>query len=131
MESTDLTSGLVKLFTDFQSAWFLGVTTLCYLCIQILRGKAGFEIPFVTLWLDGKSKESKTYTILLFFSLAGFFSAFANKDVTVGVLVDGLLKGLAIGVGTVGTRSAVKQGIEGAQVYKESKVDSNKNGSAT
>jgi hypothetical protein len=135
MESSDLTSGLTKLFTDFQSAWFLGLTTLCYLCINVLRGKAGFQIPYVTAWLEKQNKEAKTYVVVLFFALAGFFASFGATKVDVFTVFSGIIQGISFGVATIGTRNLVKQGIEGVQAYKENKnkTDSNtdQNGSTT
>jgi len=134
MDSPDLTAGLTRLFSDFQSAWFLGVTTLCYLVIQVLRGKAGFNIPYLTPWLEKQNKEIKTYAVIIFFSLAGFFASFGADKVTVTSVIDGLLQGLAFGVGTVGTRNAIKQGIEGVQAHKEktkTEANTDQNGSAT
>jgi hypothetical protein len=137
MDYPDLTAGLTRLFSDFQSAWFLGVTTLCYLIIQVLRGKAGFQVPYITPWLDKQNKEIKTYAVIIFFALAGFFASFSADKVTVMSVLDGFLQGLAFGVGTVGTRNAIKQGIEGVQAYKDknktdskSDINTDQNGSA-
>jgi len=134
MESSDLSSGLVKLFTDFQSTWFLGLTTLCYLSINILRGKAGFQIPYVTAWLEKQSKEAKTYVVVLFFALAGFFASFGAAKVDVFTVFSGIIQGISFGVATIGTRNLVKQGMEGVQAYKENKktdANTDQNGSTT
>jgi hypothetical protein len=120
-----LITGIGQALNDFRSGWFLGASTLCYLLIQVLRGKVGFSVPYVTAWIEKKPKELKTYTILLFFALAGAFSAFGSDKVNVWVIVDGFLKGLALGVGANGARNVLKQGIEGAQAYKESKKTNN------
>lgn len=125
MESADLISGVQQIFTDFQSAWYLGCTAVCYLIIQVLRGKAGFEVPWVTPKLEGLSKEAKTYIIFVVFGLVGILGAFGEKTVTFVVLADGFLKGLALGVGTVGTRSLVKQGLDGVQTIKENRANNN------
>jgi hypothetical protein len=133
MDSPDLTAGLAQLFRDFQSAWFLGITTLCYLLIQVLRGKAGFEVPYATAWLAKQNKEMKTYVVIALFSLGGFFASFGADKFTVTTVINVLLQGLSFGVGTVGTRNAIKQGIEGIQAYKEKAKDPNadKDGRAT
>lgn len=120
-QSLDLTQSIQQAINGFRVAWFFGASMCCYLLVQIFRGKAGFEIPYLTPWLEKQSKEAKTYTILLFFALAGMFTAFGSERVTVGVIIDGFLKGLALGVGTNGVRNTVKQGIEVAQTYAENK----------
>jgi hypothetical protein len=127
-----LIDGISQAITDFRSAWFLGAGTLCYLLVQVLRGKAGFSVPYVTPWLEKQSKEVKTYSILLFFALAGAFAAFSATKVTFTVILDGFLKGLALGVGANGTRNVLKQGIEGTQTYLEAKKNGkDQTGSAT
>jgi hypothetical protein len=107
-----LVSNIQQIFKDFRSAWYLGCTTFCYLMIQILRGKAGFQIPWVTTKIDGLNKEVKTGIVIGVFVLIGFLGAFAQKPLHFTTILDGLLGGLALGVGTVGTRNVVKQGID-------------------
>lgn len=135
MDSPDLTAGLVQMFSDFQAGWFLGTTTLCYLLINVLRGKAGFVIPYVTPWLEKQNREYKTYVIIIFFALSGFFASFGAQKVTVLAVLNGLLEGLSIGMGTIGARNTIKQGLEGWQTYKAKNKsgDSNtdQNGSTT
>lgn len=129
--SLDLIDSLTQVFVDFRSAWFLGIVTLCYLFINLLRGKAGFVIPYVTPWLEKQPKEIKTYAILLFFALAGTFTAFSAEKVTFTVILNGFLEGLTFGVGANGARNVIKQGIEGSQAYLENKKKTtDQNGSA-
>jgi hypothetical protein len=126
-----LIDGISQAITNFRSAWFLGAATLCYLLVQVLRGKAGFSVPYITPWLEKQSKELKTYSILLLFALAGAFAAFGSEKVTVVVILDGFLKGLALGVGANGARNVIKQGIEGSQTYIDTKKKTtDQNGSA-
>jgi fluoride ion exporter CrcB/FEX len=114
-------NALQHAITDFKSGWFLGAITLCYLCINVLRGKAGFNIPYLTEWLEKQKKEVKTYAIVGFCIAVGFFSSFASPKVTVSVVVNGIIEGLAYAAGIVGVRNVVKQGIEGTQTYLENK----------
>ena len=47
-EALGIVEGLRNIFSEFSAGWFVGLSTICYLIIQILRGKAGFKIPFIT-----------------------------------------------------------------------------------
>ena len=118
-----LVDGIRQIFSDYRSAWYLGCTTLCYLFIQVLRGKAGFSIPWLTKKIESMPKEFKTYAIVGIFGLTGFLGTFAGSPVSGGALLDGFLKGLAVGIGTIGTRNVLKQGIEGVKSLKEPKVE--------
>lgn len=119
--SFDFIQGIQQAIRDFSAGWFLGISTLCYVVIQVFRGQAGFNIPFVSEWIENQSKEAKTYIILLFFALAGAFAAFASEKVTFLVVLDGFVKGLALGLGTNGARNAIKQGIDGTNLLAEKK----------
>jgi hypothetical protein len=120
-QTLDLTQSIQQAINGFSVAWFFGASMCCYLLVQIFRGKAGFEIPYLTPWLEKQSKEAKTYIILLFFALAGMFAAFGSEHVTIGVIIDGFLEGLALGIGANGVRNTVKQGIEAVQTHSENK----------
>ncbi len=120
-QSLDLTQSIEQAINGFRTSWFIGASLCCYLVTQVVRGKAGFQIPYLTPWIEKQNKEAKTYAILLFFSLAGGFAAFGSEHVSFSVVLDGFLKGLALGVGANGTRNIVKQGIDGAKTYIENK----------
>jgi hypothetical protein len=115
--------GIRNVFQDFNAYWFLGLATLCYLVIQVLRGKAGFEIPYVTAWVEKLSKESKTYIILGLFAVAGVLTSLGVEKVTIWTILDGMFAGIAAGVGTIGTRNVVKQGIESVKALKASMTE--------
>jgi hypothetical protein len=117
-QSGDFFTSLSQAFTDFRAGWFLGSATLCYLIINMLRGKAGFSVPIITPWLEKQPKELKTYVIYGFFALAGLFKSFSVEHVTFGVVCNGFLQGLTLGLLTNGVRNGVKQGIEGAQALR-------------
>ncbi len=117
-ELLGLVEGLRVLFAEFHAAWFLGVATICYLVIQVFRGKAGFNIPFITKWFEKLPKEAKTYIILGTFGLAGAFTSIGDGPVTFWTIMNGFLVGVVAGMGTIGTRSAAKQGIEGIKALK-------------
>jgi uncharacterized membrane-anchored protein YitT (DUF2179 family) len=120
-----------RAITDFRSGWFLGCSTLCYVLVNVWRGKAGFQIPYLTPWIEKQPKEAKTYIVLLLFAFIGFFTAFSAQKVTFAVVFNGFLQGLGYGVGAIGARSAIKQGIEGTQSYLANKKTDDKPGSET
>lgn len=120
-----LIDGLRELFQEFNAGIFLGFAAICYLIIQLFRGKAGFKIPFVTKWFEGLSKEVKTYILLGLFGVAGALTSLGADEVTFWTVLDGLLAGIAAGVGTIGTRNVVKQGIEGIGSLKKKVKEQN------
>jgi len=116
--------GIREIFQEFHAGIFLGVAAICYLIIQVFRGKAGFKVPYVTAWFERRTKEVKTYIILGLFGLAGGLTALSG-DISVWSIVDGILGGLAAGIGTIGARNVVKQGIEGVGTLKNKVKDPN------
>jgi len=115
MDYVELVDSIRTALVSFRSGWYLGCTALCYIIIQLMKGKAGFDIPLITPWVESLSKGRKTGFILGLFSLAGLIAVFGSPDWKVMDLVDGALKGLALGLGAIGTHTAVKQGSDAAK----------------
>jgi len=119
MDPTAAIQALREVFQDFSAGLFIGFATICFLVIQVLRGKAGFEIPFVTKWLEKLNKEIKTTIILVLFGIAGALASLGADEVTVWTVIDGVLAGLATGFTTIGVRNTAKQSYEGVKKLKE------------
>jgi len=112
IDSVGVMEYLKQIFTDFHAAWYLGIAAVCYLIIQVLRGKAGFNIPYVTTWIEKLNKEAKTYIILVLFAAAGGLSTLGTDKMDIWVVLTGILDGVTLGITTVGVRNITKQGIE-------------------
>lgn len=119
-EMLGLAEGLREMFSEFEAGWFVGLATVCYLVIQVLRGKAGFEIPYVTAWIEKLPKEIKTTIIVSLFGISGSLLSLSSDPVTFFTLVDGFFAGVATGLGTIGARSVSKQAIEGVKKLRNS-----------
>lgn len=123
-DSGGLFGALQEMFQDFNTLWFIGLATFCYIVIQVLRGKAGFAIPGVTKFLEEKlSKEAKTYLIHLLFGIAGLLTSLEVEKVTFWTLLNGFLAGVVTSWTTNGARNTVKQGIEGIKKMKQQTKD--------
>lgn len=113
LDTTGLIDGLRLVFQDAHAAWYLGVATFLYLIIQVLRGKAGFKVPKVTDWFNNlKSKVTKVYIILFLFCASGALNSLKNPEWDFWTIMDGILAGLSVGVGTIGVRQAIKATME-------------------
>lgn len=100
-------------FENFRSGLFLGLSGLLYLVIQILRGKAGFAVPFITDKFNSiKSAALKTWIILGLFAAVGGLTAVTTCVVSFNCILDGLLAGLTLGFGTLGIRETSKKTLE-------------------
>lgn len=122
MEGLDvlgILEGIKEMFTDFKAFWWLGLSSFFYLVIQILRGKAGFNIPWVTKKLEKLPKEIKTFVILGLFGVAGLLSTFGGESQGFMSFVENFINGIICGVMTIGVRNGAKQAIEGIGQLKE------------
>lgn len=122
----DMFESLRELFQDFHAGPFIGVAGVLYIVIQILRGKGGFDVPWLTTaWNKLESKAVKTWIILGLFGLTGVFTALGNGETDFWRLVDALLAGMGLGFGTLGLRSTAKNTMEsdGVQNLKDKMKD--------
>jgi hypothetical protein len=119
MDILALLESLRELFQDFHASLWLGLAAVLYIAINILRGKLGFNIPFVTkLWNKIESKALKTGILLGLFGLAGGITALASAGVTIWLFLDGVIAGLALGVTTIGARHTAKTALQSNSVQK-------------
>jgi hypothetical protein len=101
--------GLRGLFQDFNAGIFLGLASALYIVINVLRGKAGFNVPWITKQFNKiKSKAGKNAILLALFGLAGGLTTLNSADPTVWLFLDGVLAGISLGVGTIGSRHVIK-----------------------
>lgn len=109
---TDIVNLIVSardVFDNFRSGIFVGLSCLFYLFIQILRGKAGFTVPFVTEKFNSiKSTAIKTWVVVGLFAVIGSLTSISKCGFSFNVLFDGLLAGLSVGFATLGFRSVSK-----------------------
>lgn len=122
----DLIESLRGLFQDFHAGSFIGISSILYILIQVLRGKAGIDIPWLTTaWNKIESKSVKTWIILGLFGLTGVFTALGSEEVSFLSVIDSLLAGLGVGLGTLGFRTAAKNTMEseGVQSFKDKMKD--------
>jgi len=113
MDFTGIIEALRQLFQDFHAGIYIGVAAILYLVINVLRGKAGFSVPFVTkLWNKIKSKAVKTYILLGLFGIAGGLLTLGSKESDIWLFLDGCLAGIGMGIGTLGLRQATKTTLE-------------------
>jgi len=100
-------------FDNFRSGVFIGISGLLYLVIQLLRGKCGFAVPFITEKFNSiKSQALKTWIILGLFTAVGALTSLSSGTFAFGSLLDSALAGLTLGFGTLGFRVASKNTIE-------------------
>jgi len=119
MEIGGIIATLRQLFQDFQAGWYIGVATVLYLLIQILRGKAGFNIPLVTKFFDKlPNKNIKTWVLLFLFGVAGGLVTLGSQNPSFLGFMDGALGGITVGLTTIGTRHAIKVTTESNSVQK-------------
>lgn len=128
MDSIGILEGIKTMFQDFRAFWWLGLSSFLYIVIQILRGKAGFEVPWVTKKLEKLPKELKTYVIIGLFAICGLLTTFGGDSMGVWDFFENFINGAILGITTVGVRHGAKQGIEGIKKLKE-KMKKSKEGS--
>jgi len=112
MDVMTLIEQLNSALDGFKSGVCIGVAALCYLFIQLLRGKAGFDIPYATAWIESLNKVSKTLVILGLSAAAGALTAISASGFGVLIIIKGILGGLGTGLMTIGVRNVAKQSIE-------------------
>lgn len=127
LEIIGILEGVKEMFQDFRAFWWLGLSSFFYLLIQILRGKAGFKVPWITKKLEDLPKELKTFVILGLFGVAGLLSTFGGESLSFWAFAENFFNGLILGVGTIGVRNGAKQGIEGIKKLKENMKKSKEN----
>ena len=113
MDFTGIIDAFRQLFQDFHAGVYIGVAAILYLIINILRGKAGFSVPFITkLWNKIESKAIKQYILLGLFGVAGGLLTLGSKESDIWLFLDGFLAGVGMGIGTLGLRQAAKTTLE-------------------
>lgn len=113
MDFTGVLEALRQLFSDFSAGVYIGCAAILYLAINVLRGKAGFSVPFITkLWNKIESKAVKTYILLGLFGIAGGLLTLGSKESGIWLFLDGFLAGIGMGIGTLGLRHATKTTLE-------------------
>jgi hypothetical protein len=113
MDFTGIIDALRQLFQDFHAGIYVGVAAILYLVINVLRGKAGFSVPFITkLWNKIESKAIKTYILLGLFGVAGGLLTLGSTESDIWLFLDGFLAGIGMGIGTLGLRQAAKTTLE-------------------
>jgi hypothetical protein len=118
MEALGLIESLRGLFQDFNGGLFVGLTSVLFILINILRGKSGFKIPWLTKAFEKiKSKAAKTWIILGLFSLTGGLMTI-GEGFAIWIFLDGLLAGLCVGFTTLGVRHGIKTTNESDGVTK-------------
>lgn len=123
MDTTQLIESLRELFTKFNAGLFIGISACLYVIINVLRGKAGFKVPFITkLWNKIQSKNFKNWAILFLFGVAGGLVTLGADQFTIWLFLDGFLAGIGTGIGTIGTRHVLKNSMESPTVGKLKKV---------
>ena len=122
MDILALLESFRELFQDFHASVWLGTAAVLYIVINVLRGKLGFNIPFVTkLWNKIESKALKTGILLFLFGVSGGLTTLASAGVTIWLFLDGMIAGIMMGVTTIGVRQTAKATMESnsVQVMKE------------
>jgi len=113
MDISEIVETMRQLLRDLHAGWYIISATIIYLVINILRGKAGFDIPFVTkLWNKIQSKAVKTYIILGLFGLAGGLLSIGQPNADVWLFLDAFLGGIAFGCSVLGIRHTAKATME-------------------
>ena len=115
-----LLEGLREVFTNLQAGPLLGVCTILYLVINVLRGKLQFgetvvKIPWLTDKFNSLEKEWKTGIILGLFGIIGIITGVADGAGDFWSIVDSLATGLLVGGATIGLRNGVKQTTSGTK----------------
>jgi hypothetical protein len=109
---TGLIAGFQQLFKDFHAAWFIGLSTFLYIVIQILRGKFGFSVPFITAAFEKLPALAKTYILLGLFGVAGGLMTLGMDKFSIWLFLDGMLSGVTTGLTAMGIHEAGKKHIE-------------------
>jgi polyferredoxin len=122
MEGFDLV-GLIDsartIFQDFKSGLFIGLSSLLYLAIQVLRGKAGFSVPIISEKFNSiQSTSVKTWIVLGLFAASGCLTSLTTISFSLQNGLDGLFSGLVLGFGTLGFRTATKTTLESESIAK-------------
>jgi hypothetical protein len=107
--------GLREVFTNLQAGALLGVCTILYLVINLLRGKLVFngkpvKVPWLTDKFNNLAKELKTIIILGLFGVIGIITGIADGATGFWEILDSLTVGLLLGGSTIGLRNGIKQG---------------------
>lgn len=114
-----LITALQGVFENFKAGIFVGVSYALYLVIQLLRGKGGFSIPFITDKFNSiKSAAVKTWIIVGLFVVVGGVTAVANGGLSFTSVYSGLLAGLTLGLTTLGCRTVSKTTMESEEFKK-------------
>jgi len=109
MDISGVVETIRSMLQDLHAGWYILAATLLYVIINVLRGKAGFKVPFVTkLWDKIKSKATKTYIILGLFGVAGGLLSLDQPKVDIWVFLDAMLGGVVFGCSVLGIRHAAK-----------------------
>lgn len=106
---TEVIDAIKMTISNFNSGIFVLLSAICYLLIQLLRGKFGFSIPYITEKIESLKKEVKTILIVSLFVIAGITSNISIENFNFYDVFNGLIDGLLLGLTTIGARNTVKQ----------------------
>ena len=121
---SDLLSSLSEIFTNFRTSIFLGFAAVCYLFIQVIKGKfLGIRIPYITSWLEGKGSTAKRYILWGLFGIAGGLVS-ASTGISFWKILNGIIAGLSVGVTTTGLHSSAKEMVTQIKNYRNNAGES-------
>lgn len=84
-----------------------------YILINILRGKAGFDVPFLTkAWNKIKNKHIKTSIIMGLFALVGGITTLQEGNLGFWNFIHGMVGGIIVGWSVLGVRHQSKAAME-------------------
>lgn len=96
---------ILALATDGQSAWWLLAAVVVWGLFQVLKGRVGFAVPFVTEWWSGQSNRVKAIvSVVVVLGVGGLVGVPAGAK---GIVL-GLLTGLKVAAGAGWIQMLVK-----------------------
>jgi hypothetical protein len=122
MDLSGIADGIQQAFTDFKGGWFIACSTVIYIIIQILRGKLGFNIPWVTAKFEALPGGLKSCILLVLFAIAGGLVTL-NAGFNIWVFLSGAVTGISTGLAAMGTHQVIKQNIQTVKDLKAGKAD--------
>lgn len=105
--------------SSFSGGVYLGVAAACFFLVQLIKGKFKVKIPYVTAWLEGRGAAAKTYILWGLYAIAGGVLSLGAEHVTFWSVVNGIIAGLAVGLGATGAHTGVKQSIDAVKNWKK------------